>query len=183
MIVIGTAVVGLFLVAQMLQFRKWTNLEATAVLPKEVYALGSVDERRNEIVQQFASAAGWDLETLALLHHKMALFAIMNAGKEDLEGFSAQVYPEVVSHFKVTKELRPNTICEIGFNAGHSAATFLSASAPQGALYFGFDLHQHRYGEASLDILDSIFPGRVYISWGDSTKTVVPFFEQRPHVK
>lgn len=75
----------------------------------------------------------------------------------------------------------PPTVCETGFNVGHSAVTFLSA-LPDSAQYFGFDLGQLRRltWEAAALLNTSFFPGRVHLKYGDSAVTLPQFVRDHP---
>jgi hypothetical protein len=64
------------------------------------------------------------------------------------------------------------TICETGFNAGHSALRFLSQSK---ANVIEFDDASHKYALPAAKFLSTKFPGRMMMVWGDS-KTKVPEF-------
>ena len=61
-------------------------------------------------------------------------------------------------------------ILEIGFNAGHSALLYLIAN-PYSKIHF-FDLGEHQYSRGCFDYLDKAFPGRMSVTWGDSTVTI-----------
>jgi hypothetical protein len=73
-----------------------------------------------------------------------------------------------------------STICETGFNAGHSALRFLASS---NAKVYEFDLGAHEYGRVAKTFLDANFPGRLEVSWGDSTKSMPEFIRLRHDVK
>jgi hypothetical protein len=85
----------------------------------------------------------------------------------------AYIYAEWAAHrgFK--------TICETGFNAGHSALRFLALST---AHVYEFDLGFHEYGKVSADFLQRNFPGRFTVTWGDSTESLPSFKQQHPDV-
>jgi mannosyltransferase OCH1-like enzyme len=68
-------------------------------------------------------------------------------------------------------------ILEVGFNAGHSALLYLLAN-PYSHIHF-FDLGEHRYSRACFDFLNSQFPGRLSVVWGDSTVTIPQFQDYR----
>jgi mannosyltransferase OCH1-like enzyme len=68
-------------------------------------------------------------------------------------------------------------ILEVGFNAGHSALLYLLAN-PYSKIHF-FDLGEHRYSRDCFKYLDSKFPGRLSVVWGDSTVTIPQFQEHR----
>lgn len=61
-------------------------------------------------------------------------------------------------------------ILEIGFNAGHSALIYLIANS-YSKVHF-FDLGLHNYSRPCFEYLNSKFPGRISIVWGDSTVTI-----------
>ena len=62
------------------------------------------------------------------------------------------------------------TICEIGFNAGHSTAVWLSSN--KHATVESFDLYKTRASHAALHLLQQRFPGRLTAHRGDSLSTV-----------
>ena len=56
-------------------------------------------------------------------------------------------------------------ICEIGFNAGHSALEFMAS----GATCVFFDLGEHAYSEPCANYIQSLYPTRTLeFIWGDS---------------
>lgn len=73
------------------------------------------------------------------------------------------------------------TVCEIGFNAGHSAAVFLTAN-PQ-SRYIGFDLGSLGWSGAQRARIDTMFPGRAQHVIGSSFDTVPLYHRQHPDVK
>jgi FkbM family methyltransferase len=72
------------------------------------------------------------------------------------------------------KNIGTGTVCEIGFNAGHSALRFLAQS---NATVYEFDIGAHHYSRVSAEFLSKTFAGRFHITWGDS-RTTVPFFHR-----
>ena len=66
-----------------------------------------------------------------------------------------------------------SNILEIGFNGGHSCLLFL-LSNPTSKIQL-FDLGEHSYSRKCFEYLDRIFPGRLSIVWGDSSKTLPEF--------
>mmetsp|Transcript_5885 Transcript_5885/g.17669 ORF Transcript_5885/g.17669 Transcript_5885/m.17669 type:complete len:193 (+) Transcript_5885:279-857(+) len=134
----------------------------------------------DSMAAKYRSIGDWSLESLSELHHFLDWFAVfLLKGERAVEGHSGQVYQQVAMYFKTTAHFQPEVICEIGFNAGHSASTFLSA-APN-ATYYGFDSMDHSYTPNSYSFLSNVFPGRTSMVWGDSIKTVPEF--QRTHPK
>lgn len=72
------------------------------------------------------------------------------------------------------------TVCETGFNAGHSSARFLAQSAAQ---VYQFDLGAHDYGKTANAFLTAKFPGRLFVTWGDSMYTLPQFHANHPGIK
>lgn len=73
------------------------------------------------------------------------------------------------------------TICEIGFNAGHSALLWMIANP--NATVVMFDLFEHRaspIGEAFIRSQADLHPGRLTIIKGDSTNTIPQFHSTNP---
>ena len=60
------------------------------------------------------------------------------------------------AYFDVARRLRPRTICEIGFNGGHSAAIFLAAAGSRASM-IAFDLQQFTYSSMATRLVQAIF--------------------------
>jgi len=97
------------------------------------------------------------------------------------EGHSGQVVKE--RQLYVAQASRPEirTICETGFNAGHSTALWLTA-APNAHVY-SFDLGTHEYFVQAREFINTKFPGRLTVTAGDSSQTVPKFFAEHPEIK
>ena len=65
---------------------------------------------------------------------------------------------------------RASTVCEVGFNAGHSAAAWLCAQPT--ATYLGFDMMRFEVSFAARAFLESQFPGRMHIVAGNTLDTL-----------
>ena len=95
----------------------------------------------------------------------------------------------VVDFFQKTKILqeyaddyRVESICEIGFNAGHSAA-FLLAANPT-ASFVSFDNFHHNYSAYAARSVHALFPQRrIVFQVGDSRQSVLRFHETFPDFK
>ena len=72
----------------------------------------------------------------------------------------------------VLERWRVRAVCEVGFNAGHSAALFLALTSPQNATYLAFDLFNQGYSSRALEFISKLFPGRVRTFAGLSQKTI-----------
>jgi hypothetical protein len=70
------------------------------------------------------------------------------------------------------------TVCEIGFNAGHSAAVWLT-SQPDLRLQ-SFDIGMHGYVRTAANHIKAQFPGRFDIELGDSVQAVPGFVQRHP---
>ena len=73
------------------------------------------------------------------------------------------------------------TICEVGFNGGHTAVNLLSAR-PDSTLV-AFDLGRHGAVAMGRGFIESRFPGRFELVVGDSKQTVPKYAQDRPDVK
>ena len=95
--------------------------------------------------------------------------ALATAGKMD-EGFSGQVAGQVMFYVLLARQPWVRQVCEIGFNGGHSALYWLASNNRTKLL--SFDLGAHGYAKVMANYMNSAYPGRFEIVWGDSTKTV-----------
>ncbi len=64
-----------------------------------------------------------------------------------------------------------SAICEIGFNAGHSAAVLLAANA--NATLYSFDLFWYPYSKRSRDLVAQLFPQRCDFKFEFSTQAKI----------
>jgi hypothetical protein len=106
---------------------------------------------------------------------------LSNAGYKDrdLEGHGS--VEEFAEFKKVIDESPPiHTIAEIGFNAGHSADTFLKWT---NAVMVSYDIMWHPYSIYSKFYIDDVYPGRHTLIAGDSTKTVLAHTILKPTIK
>ena len=98
-----------------------------------------------------------------------------------LEGHSGK-YPEKQrAYWEMAKQPFVKVICEIGFNAGHSALVWLSAN-PEARL-ISFDLGEHTYTRQMADFIRREFPNRFEIHLGDSRLTVPDFYKNKGNPK
>ena len=73
------------------------------------------------------------------------------------------------------------TICEVGFNAGHSAISWLAADMKVNL--YSFDLGKHDYVRPLAEYVTQRYPGRFQIILGDSRETMPKFIREHPAVK
>ena len=72
------------------------------------------------------------------------------------------------------------TVCETGFNAGHSSFNYLTANSR--VTVHSFDIGWHPYTKAMSTYLQSKFQNRLFVHFGDSTETVPQFRKENPDV-
>jgi predicted O-methyltransferase YrrM len=97
-----------------------------------------------------------------------------------LEGYSQQVKDQTDILINLTT--KPNiNVLEIGFNAGHSADTFLKNNAS--LKLTSFDLGQYAYNKSAKDFIDSNYPERHTLIYGDSTVTIPEFINNNPYTR
>jgi len=74
--------------------------------------------------------------------------------------------------YDLAKSLRPQQVCEIGFNGGHSAAIFLAAMGGKGRLT-AFDFGEWAYSQTAISYVETLYPeGRLEFVKGNSAVTV-----------
>ena len=89
--------------------------------------------------------------------------------------FERQIYASIASRPWV------KTICEIGFNGGHSAGLWLKANPT--AKVVMFDLWKHTYAPCAFGYLSKTYPGRITLHKGNSALTVPAFHAANPDFK
>lgn len=84
-----------------------------------------------------------------------------------------------INYQKAVKEKK--TICEIGFNAGHSVLAMILVNPH--AQYVLFDLGTHAYARPCFEYLKKTFPQTMMeIFWGDSRETLAAYHKEHPEV-
>jgi len=105
---------------------------------------------------------------------------LRNAGQEITEGHIEATGEQTEQYDAWAHNTNIKTICETGFNAGHSALRFLAQS---NATLYEFDLGIHPYGKIAAAYLMDKFPNRLHTLWGDSSVVLPLFQHQRPDVR
>ena len=102
---------------------------------------------------------------------------------ENILGNTGLYYEKARALAAMFADPRVETVCEIGFNAGHSALNALLAR--EGIQVVSFDLGQFwdTYGQYSYELLQHSFPNQLTLIMGDSTVTVPKFIRERPEQK
>jgi len=115
-----------------------------------------------------------EVQGMLLLDQIMAA----NGGKG--EGHSNECPEQTIAMNNLASSPEVKTICETGFNGGHSSLRWLLHS---NAHVYSFDLAAHPYSLPAAQWMSQTFPDRFKITWGDSTVTLPIFAQQNPNVK
>jgi predicted O-methyltransferase YrrM len=97
------------------------------------------------------------------------------------EGNIASSEKALSMYFHTARGPTVKNICEVGFNAGHSAAVFLNAN-PEADMY-SFDIGQFPYTRGNAALMKDLFPDRFEYISGPSQETAVQFAQERPKTK
>ena len=117
--------------------------------------------------------------------HLEKISEIVKASGEKLEGnvYGWDKYDEHENEMFLNKRLNlinysrnASSILEIGFNAGHSCLLYLTSN-PTSTIQL-FDLGNHKYTQPCFEYLQSQFPGRLEIIYGDSRVTLPKFVSE-----
>eukprot|EP00386_Alphamonas_edax_P016256 GDKI01049653.1.p1 GENE.GDKI01049653.1~~GDKI01049653.1.p1 ORF type:complete len:311 (-),score=64.65 GDKI01049653.1:40-972(-) len=125
----------------------------------------------------------WWLESTVDNARSMALFFDREARRfaTYMEGNVATSERALRMYFEVARGPNVKTICEIGFNAGHSAAIFLVANPH--AKVVSFDVGQFNYTVANANLMKDIFGDRFFMVWGDSKLSVPSVRAELPDLR
>lgn len=97
------------------------------------------------------------------------------------EGNIASSEKAMAMYYNVARGPTVKTICEVGFNAGHSAALFLNAN-PQ-AKVIAFDIAQFPYTRGNLLLMKDLFGDRFEYVLGPSATSIPEYHRLHPEVK
>jgi predicted O-methyltransferase YrrM len=103
-----------------------------------------------------------------------------NRGFRTFEGYSQQVPQQVEDLIKLTNKPKIN-VMEIGFNAGHSAEVFLGNN--RDLTLTSFDLGAHNYVMAAKEYIDTTYPNRHTLIFGDSRKSIPNYLQNNKDIK
>ena len=73
-----------------------------------------------------------------------------------------------------------NSLFHISSLLGHSA--FIWLNSKENVKLYSFDIGEHNYTKPAAQLLQSIFPGRLHIKYGDSRWTLPEFYKLHPDV-
>jgi len=100
---------------------------------------------------------------------------------EAKEGHSGSIMEEQLMLHFLSQGPGVKTVCETGFNMGHSSFAYLSSNP--NVIVHSFDLGEHNYSKSMSKYLQSKYPNRHFIHFGDSTKTIPEYHQQNPDLK
>lgn len=113
----------------------------------------------------------------ALVKHFEAATVEAHKG-QGVEGYSHQLPSMYLMMHFLAAQPRVRHVCETGFNLGHSSFNLLTAN--RRVVVHSFDLGNHEYAHVMAEFMSKQFPGRFFIHFGDSTKTVPEFIRSNP---
>ena len=159
------------------------NLKLVSIMCDK-YMNSKVD--KNEFVENLNNYIDCDVSQLyqnLLQKNNHILEGLNNIVKKSGEHLEGNIFYEHTSNdFTINKDFeqkrwnifdcgrKSQSIMEIGFNAGHSVFLYLIANKTSKILLF--DLGEHSYSKDCFNFLNSKFPGRLTIIWGNSLETV-----------
>lgn len=101
--------------------------------------------------------------------------------KEEVEGHSGVSEGETRMLHYLAGHKRIKTVCETGFNIGHSSLNYLTANGQ--LVVYSFDLGEHRYALEMSEYMTKKFPGRFFIHFGNSVMSIPEFIRDNPNFK
>ena len=96
-------------------------------------------------------------------------------------GHMGEVRAQVRDYAAISMLPGISTVCEIGFNAGHSATIFLEMNSR--ARYIGFDMASLAWTNHQVDLVSRRYPGRFTLIRGNSFIKVPEYQRANPSVK
>ena len=102
-------------------------------------------------------------------------------GIKYMEGYTARIPAAYRAYLEIASHKSVKTICETGFNGGHSTFGWLEINPT--AHVYSFDLDFHAYSRPMANHIRKLHPdGRFHITWGDSMKTLPEFHQKYPNI-
>lgn len=102
-------------------------------------------------------------------------------GHDDFEGHCGQIEMQQYDLCKYAQDSKIKYILEIGFNAGHSADTFLRCNP--NVHVTSFDIGAHKYIKDAKEYIEITYPERHLLVLGNSTFTVNLYADANPTSK
>lgn len=125
------------------------------------------------------SAARFSMSLNYLLRQKAFDVAVQKATYGlPIEGFSRQMREQYLVLHYLARQLVARSVCETGFNMGHSSFNYLTAN--NRIVVNSFDLGLHPYAYVMSEYLRNLFPSRFFVHFGNSTQTIPNFIRANP---
>lgn len=99
-----------------------------------------------------------------------------NVGVRDFEGYSAMNLEETKFLKDIVNSDSITNVMEIGFNAGHSAETFLSSN--KNIKLVSFDIGYHHYVKLGKEFIDNNYPNRHELILGNSLDSIPEYINK-----
>ena len=123
----------------------------------------------------FKFSLEYETQLPAFLAFFRAVFHAQSQGTQ-LEGHSSEVPSQTALFNLLGRKPFVRTVCETGFNAGHSSLLWLSSN--NRSRVFSFDLAVHKYTRPMADYLCQLYPTRMHTVFGNSQITLPKFVER-----
>lgn len=145
-------------------------------------------ENKDEILESYRK------KSVSLEIYLSDLLSIIreHGGENSLEGNSfyyhlssnrfSELFSKQVNLFWTGQQAKTK-ICEIGFNAGHSALLMLLGKMDTPLEFTVLDIGEHKYVRPCMEYVSKIFPKVSFIYYeGDSTKTLPALIQVNPEI-
>lgn len=129
----------------------------------------------------FKGRASFNFPSKYLTEEKLFTEHLQSLNAQEIEGHSQEFQGEQKAYWKIASLPFVHTICETGFNAGHSTLIWLMVK--EDTKVYSFDLGVHEYGRPMAEYLQKRFPGRLLVTWGDSMHTLPKFLRDNGSLK
>ena len=114
------------------------------------------------------------MNSLMDIMHNNTLVNLTKGWEDNIEGSIIMFIEKVFQLQALADDIRVETICEVGFNLGHSSMNWMIANPLANIL--SFDLSQYDYTAAAINAFGELFPNRIInLVEGDSKRTVPNF--------
>jgi len=143
------------------------NVSASPITPEE--------EQR--YVDALDAVVAWSMR---LTDEPISGFKAIWHPDRQIEGHTGMVPAAMELMNSLAEDPGVRTICEVGFNAGHSSLRWLLHSQ---ARVISFDLGQHHYSKPAAMWLQQRFPTRFEVIWGDSVVEIPKWRAAHPDVR
>ena len=113
--------------------------------------------------------------------YHLALQRIIYPDIRFVEGNSGDFPEQSRIYFEIGRQEFVKTVCEVGLNAGHGTLIWL-LSNPE-ILMYSFEIGIYYYSRPMANVLQRLFPDRLWMVYGNSSATIPEFLARYPSVK